>query len=148
MEVILLEHVQGIGARGDRIKVAPGYARNFLIPNKLAISAAGAGAKVFAEVQRQLEGRERKEKGVAETLAKSLSGVQVKIDVEVGEEGKLFGSVTSADIAEKLAEQGHTIDKRKIVLEEPIRQLGIYNVPVRLMSDVEGEVKVWVEKKA
>jgi len=147
MEVILLEDVQGKGERGQKVNVSAGFARNFLIPNKLAISASGAGAKVFAEVQRRREVRDDKLKAGAEDIARRLSGTQIRIAVEVGEEDRLFGSVTSADIAEKLAGLGFEIDKRKVHLEEPIKQLGTYQVPVKLFRDVEGAVSVTVEKK-
>lgn len=147
MEVILLESIKGIGERGDRVKVAAGHARNFLIPNKLAISAAGAGAKIFAENERQYARRNEKSRREAELAAKKFEGLSVHIPMEVGEEDKLFGSVTSADIAEQLKAQGVDVDKRKILLDEPLKQLGVYNVPIKLFQDVEGKIKVWVVKK-
>lgn len=147
MEVILLEPIKGVGDRGQKVKVAAGYARNFLIPNRLAIAATDSGAKIFEEVQRQRHGRETKLRRQAESAAKKFEGVSVHISVEVGEEDRLFGSVTSADIAEHLKAQGIDVDKRKIVLEEPLKQLGVYTVPVKLFQDIEGQVKVWVVKK-
>lgn len=147
MEVILLEDVKGVGNRGDKVRVKDGYARNFMIPNKLAISAKGAGAKIFAEVERQRARREHKVRREAEENAKKFADTSVHIQMEVGEEDRLFGSVTAADIAERLKEQGIDVDKRKIVLEEPLKQLGVYNVPIKLFQDVEAKVKVWVEKK-
>jgi large subunit ribosomal protein L9 len=147
MQVILLEDVGGVGGRGDTVKVSPGYARNYLIPNKLAIVAGGAGAKIFAETERQRASRDTKHRRHAEQIAKQFDGVSVHIQVEVGEEDRLFGSVTSADIAERLAQQGFEVDKRKILLEEPLKQLGVYTVPVKLAPEVEGKIKVWVEKK-
>jgi large subunit ribosomal protein L9 len=147
MEVILLENVKGIGERGDTDKVAAGYARNYLIPNKYAISSTGAGAKVFAELERQRAHRDSKAKRLAEDAAKKFENISVHIPMEVGEEDRLFGSVTSADIAEALKTQGIEVDKRKIVLEEPLKQLGVYNVPVKLYAEVEGKIKVWVVKK-
>ena len=113
----------------------------------MAIRAAGVGAKVFEEVQRQRSAKDGKIKAQALDLARQLSGIQLEIFVEVGEEERLFGSVTSADIAEKLAEEGFEIDKRKIQLEEPIKQLGQYAVPVKLFKDVDGTVSLKVEKK-
>ena len=147
MEVILLEPIQGIGSRGERVKVAPGYARNYLIPNKLAIRAGGAGAKVFEELDRQRSKRDAKHKDSAEALAARLAGVTLRIEVEAGEEDKLFGSVTSSDIAAKLSEQGFEIDRRKIVLDEPIKTLGTHAVPIKLFTEVEGVIQVSVEKR-
>ena len=147
MEVILLEDVEGVGNRGDKVKVKDGYARNFMIPKKLAISAKGAGAKVFAEVERQRARREHKVRREAEENAKKFADISVHIQMEVGEEDRIFGSVTTADIADRLKEQGIDVDKRKIMLEEPLKQLGVYNVPIKLFQDVEAKVKVWVEKK-
>ncbi len=147
MEIILLENVKGVGQRGQKVNASPGYARNYLIPNKLAISAAGAGAKVFSELERQRVHRESKSRRKAEESAKRFENVSVHIPVEVGEEDRLFGSVTSADIAAALGSQGIEVDKRKILLDEPLKQLGVYTVPVKLFQDVEGKVKVWVVKK-
>jgi large subunit ribosomal protein L9 len=147
MEIILLEDVKGVGKRGERLKVADGYARNFMIPNKLAVASTDAGAAVFAEVERQRSRRDQKSRREAEEAAKKFGNVSVHISVEVGEEDKIFGSVTSADIAEALREQGVEVDKRRILLEEPLRQLGVYTVPVKLFQDVEAKIKVWVVKK-
>ena len=147
MEIILLEDVKGVGKRGDRIKVANGYARNYMIPNKLAVASTDSGAAIFAEAERQRNRRETKSRREAEAAAKKYANVSVHIPVEVGEEDRLFGSVTSADIAESLREQGIDVDKRKIVLDEPLRQLGVYTVPLKLFQDVEAKIKVWVVKK-
>jgi large subunit ribosomal protein L9 len=147
VEIILLESVEGVGERGDKVKVSPGFARNFLIPRRLAVNAAGAGAKIFAEMQRQRAQREGKLKRTAEDTAKRFDDISVHIPVEVGEEDKLFGAVTSADIATALGEQGIDVDKRKISLDEPLKQLGVYNVPIKLFQDVEAKIKVWVVKK-
>lgn len=147
MEIILLEDIRGLGQRGARVKVSPGYARNYLIPNKVAIPAAGAGANIYVEAERQRAARDTKYKRVAATQAAELEKLNITIAMEAGEEDKLFGSVTSADIAEQLAAQGQTIDKRRILLEEPLKQLGVYSVPVKLHTDVEARLKVWVVKK-
>jgi large subunit ribosomal protein L9 len=147
MEVILLEDVKGVGNRGDKVEVSNGYARNFMLPRKLAIAASGAGARVFAEVERRRARRDHKARREAEEAAKEYSDISVHIAMEVGEEDRLFGSVTSADIAAQLKEQGIEVDKRKIVLEEPLKQLGVYHVPVKLFRDVEAKIKVWVVKK-
>ena len=147
MEIILLEDVKGVGKRGEKVRVANGYARNFMIPNKLAVVSTDAGAAIFAETERRRSRREQKSRHEAEEAAKKYGNVSVHISVEVGEEDRLFGSVTSADIAEALREQGIEVDKRKIVLEEPLRQLGVYSVPIKLFQDVEAKIKVWVVKK-
>jgi large subunit ribosomal protein L9 len=147
MEIILLEDVKGVGKRGERVKVADGHARNFMIPNKLAVASTDAGAAIFGEVERQRLRRDQKTRREAEEAAKKFSSVSVHISMEVGEEDKLFGSVTSSDIALALREQGVEVDKRKILLEEPLKQLGVYTVPVKLFQDVEAKIKVWVVKK-
>ena len=147
MEIILLEDVKGVGNRGDKVKVSNGYARNFMLPRKLAIAAGGAGAKVFAEVERRRARRDHKTRREAEEAARKYTDVAVHISMEVGEDDRLFGSVTSTDIATQLKEQGIEVDKRKILLEEPLKQLGVYHVPIKLFQDVEAKIKVWVVKK-
>lgn len=147
MEIILLQDIRGLGQRGARVKVSPGYARNYLIPNKVAIPAAGAGANIYTEAERQRASRDAKSQREAGSLAAQLEKLNITIAMESGEEDKLFGSVTSADIAEQIAAHGHTIDKRRILLDEPLKQLGVYSVPVKLHTDVEAKVKVWVVKK-
>jgi len=147
MEIILLDDISGLGNRGSRVKVSPGYARNYLIPNKMAVPAAGAGANLYKEAERQRSARDRRHKGESEVLAARIEKLNINIAMEAGEEDRLFGSVTSADIAEQLAANGVTVDKRKIILEEPIKQLGVYTVPVKLLAGVEANIKVWVVKK-
>lgn len=147
MEIILLEEVGGLGHRGARVKVSPGYARNYLIPNRLAIPASGAGANIFQEAERQRSFRENKARRGAEELAVRIEKLSLTIPMEAGEEDRLFGSVTTADIADQINAQGFEVDKRRIVLEEPIKQLGVYNVPIKLHGNVEAQVKVWVVRK-
>ena len=147
MEIILLEEIRGLGVRGARVKVSPGYARNYLIPNKVAIPAAGAGANIYVEAERQRSARDSKNKRVAASHAAELEKLNITIAMEAGEEDKLFGSVTTADIAEQILAQGHQVDKRRILLDEPLKQLGVYSVPVKLHTDVEARIKVWVVKK-
>jgi large subunit ribosomal protein L9 len=147
MEIILLEDVKGVGKRGETVRVANGYARNFMIPNKLAVVSTDAGAAIFAETERRRSRKVQKSRKEAEEAAKKYGNVSVHISVEVGEEDRLFGSVTSGDIADALREQGIDVDKRKILLEEPLRQLGVYSVPIKLFQDVEAKIKVWVVKK-
>ena len=146
MEIILLDEVQGLGARGLRVRVADGYARNYLIPHGLAVNAKGAGEAIFKEAIRTRERRDAKLKQAAEALLARMRGVEVTIHAQAGEEGKLFGSVTANEFSVALTEKGFEIDRKAIQLAEPIKQLGNYPVPVRLGPGVVGEVKVWVAK--
>lgn len=147
MEVILLKAVPPLGTRGDTVSVKPGYARNFLFPRKFAIPATGPNRRVFEEEERVLQRRDLNEMRGAKEQAARLVDVSCTITVQVGEEDKLYGSVTSADIAKELASQGHEIDKRKILLDEPIKQVGVYNVDIKLHREVSVPIKVWVVKQ-
>ena len=142
MEVILREDIEKVGHRGDVVKVAPGFARNFLIPKRLAVAATEANKKIVAQERDAWLRKEAKQKGEAEDLGKMLSGVTVTITQRAGEEGQLFGSVTAKDVAEALEKQNYNIDRRKIMLEDNIRQVGEHKVPVRLHKDVTAEVTV------
>jgi large subunit ribosomal protein L9 len=148
MEVILREDIDNLGNRGQVVKVAPGYARNFLLPRKLAVAATEANKKIVEQERQAHLRRDTKLKGEAEDLSKLLSGVSVTIAQKAGENDQLFGSVTSKDISDALAGRNYTIDRRKIQLDEPIKQLGEYKVPVRLHKDVTAEVTVIVVKEA
>lgn len=147
MDVILLENVEGLGDRGDRVQVARGYARNFLVPKRLALAATGAGARMFEEHERSRRKRSEKDLRTAEKLAKQLGELAVTITAQVGEDEKLFGSVTTQDIAEAVREKGFEIDKRQVMLEEPLKVLGVYRVDVKLYQDVSATLKVWVAKQ-
>ena len=147
MEVILLKPVPPLGTRGDTVKVKPGYARNFLFPRNLAIPANESNLRVFEEAERVLKRRDLNDMRVAKEKAAKLIDVSCTITVQVGEEDKLYGSVTTADIAKELAGQGFEFDKRQILLEEPIRQIGVYNVDVKLHREVRVPIKVWVVKQ-
>jgi large subunit ribosomal protein L9 len=147
MEIILLKDLEGLGTRGETVKVADGYARNYLIPHRLALSAAGSGARVFMEQERQKSVRENRLKRGAERTASDMAKTSCTIPVQVGEEDRVFGSVTTQDIADALGKAGFEVDKRKILLDEPLKALGVYNVRVKLMMDVEAKVKVWVVKE-
>jgi large subunit ribosomal protein L9 len=147
MEVILLEDLTGIGTRGDTVRVADGYARNYLIPHKIAISAAGSGAKVFREEERQRGVRENRLRRAAEKIASDMAKTSCTIPVQVGEEDRVFGAVTAQNIAEALGKAGFQVDRKKIMLDEPLKALGVYNVRVKLRTDVEAKVKVWVVKE-
>jgi large subunit ribosomal protein L9 len=147
MEVILLENVDGLGRRGQTVKVARGFARNFLFPRKLGMEATSAGARMFQEVERVRQSRENRQRGEAEKVATKLNKVSVHIKVQAGDDGKLFGSVTAADIAEAISAQGVAVDRKQVQLEEPVRELGVYHVPVKVFQDVEGKVRVLVTKE-
>jgi large subunit ribosomal protein L9 len=147
MKVILRQDHEKLGEAGEEVRVKPGFARNYLIPQGLAMSASPQNKKRFENEKKQMNWRKEQEKRKAEELAKELENVSCTITVQVGEEDKLFGSVTSQNIAESLQTQGYEIDKRKIILEEPIKSLGIYSVPIKLYQDVEAKVKVWVVKE-
>jgi large subunit ribosomal protein L9 len=146
MEVILREDVEKLGSRGEVVKVAPGYARNFLLPKKLAVAATDSNKKIVEQERQAHLRKEAKFKGEAEDLGKLLTGVTVTISQKAGENDQLFGSVTSKDVADALAAKNYTIDRRKIQLDEPIKQLGEFKVPVRLHKDVTAEVTVLVIK--
>ncbi len=147
MKIILRQDMPNLGVAGEIVKVKPGYARNFLIPKGMALQATDANMRRYESEKKQLSWKIEQEKRKAEELAKLLENVSCTITVQVGEEDKLFGSVTSQNIAEALETQGHKIDKRKILLDEPIKSLGIYSVPIKLHSEVEAKVKVWVVKE-
>jgi large subunit ribosomal protein L9 len=144
MEVILLEDLSGVGAKGATVNVKPGYARNFLLPRKLAISAGSRSANLYRELERQNQIQQDKLVAQARAEAAKLEGVEVNVPSQANEEDTLFGSVTSADVADALARAGHIVDKRKIELEDHIKQLGRYDVVVRIGAGVTATVKVWV----
>ncbi|HEX6911478.1 MAG TPA: 50S ribosomal protein L9 [Longimicrobium sp.] len=144
MQVILRDRIENLGNAGDVVEVKPGYGRNYLIPKGLAYEATQANVRRL-EAERAAQGRKDAETlNAARQQASSIEGVSLTFHARAGQEGKLFGSITSADIAEKLAEQGITIDRRSIELDEPIKSLGVHSVPVRLHPQVRPEFKVWV----
>jgi large subunit ribosomal protein L9 len=147
MDLILREDIDKLGNRGDLVKVADGYARNYLLPKRLAVLATDSNKKIVEQERQGHLRREVKLVGEAQDLATLMSGVTVTIAQKAGEMDQLFGSVTSKDIAEALEKQDYHIDRRKIQLAEPIRQLGEYKVPVRLHRDVTAEVLVNVVKE-
>ncbi len=146
MKVILREDVQGVGNIGDILEVAPGYARNFLFPRNKAVEATGRSLKTVEHAKRVIGEKARKEKAALEEIAKKVSAIAVTIPVQVGKDDKLFGSVTAKDIAEALAAQGVEVDKRKIELGLPIKELGTVSVPIKLHSQVTATVSVTVVK--
>jgi large subunit ribosomal protein L9 len=144
MEVILREHVDNLGRRGEVVKVADGYARNYLLPRKLALLVTAGNKQQIERERGKFEAREQEEKKVADAMAARLSGVDIQIARKVGETEALYGSVTSADIAEAMAAKGFEIDRRKLNLREPIKRLGEFDIPLRLHPDVTVPVKVKV----
>ena len=148
MEVILKEDVPKLGARGDVVKVAEGYGRNFLLPKKLAIEANQANKSVIEQMKTAAIRRHQKDKADAEKLATQLNEVVITLTRRSGEHDQLFGSVTSSEIAVELERKGFTIDRRKLSLDEPIKTLGEHQVSIRLIKDVAAHVKVVVEKEA
>jgi len=144
MEVILREHVDNLGRRGDLVKVADGYARNYLLPRKLALLATEGNKKQIERERVKFDAKELEERKVAEAVAERLASVEIEIARKVGETEALYGSVTSGDIADVLHAKGFDFDKRKLVLQEPIKKLGEYTVPVKLHRDVTTNVKVRV----
>ncbi len=148
MEVILKEDVQKLGHRGDVVKVADGYGRNYLLPGKLAIEATAANKAVIEQMKASSVRKSAKEKTQSEDLAKQMDAVELTFERKVGENEHLFGSVTSGDIAQQLEAQGFTVDRRKIALEEPLKQLGEFHVPVKLHREVTAHVKVTIKSDA
>lgn len=147
MDVILREDIEKLGTRGQLVKVAPGYARNFLLPKKMAVAATESNKKIVEQERQAHLRREAKVVGEAGDLAKLMESVVVTISQKAGENGQLFGSVTSKDIADALEAQGYTIERRKVGLDEPIKSLGEFKVPLRLHRDVTVEIAVNVVKE-
>jgi large subunit ribosomal protein L9 len=147
MEVILRTHVDNVGKRGEIVKVADGYARNYLLPRKLALPATDGNKKHVERERKIVEAREAQEKGQAEGIAARLAGVDIAIARRVGDTEQLYGSVTAVDIADYLKTQGFEIDRRKLILPEPIKTLGNHNVPLKLHREVTVPLTVKVVKE-
>ena len=147
MEVILREHVDNLGKRGEIVKVADGYARNYLLPRKLALPATDANRKHVERERKIVEMREAQEKGQAEAIAARLAALEITITRRVGETEQLYGSVTASDIADFLKDKGFEVDRRKIILPEPIKTIGGHNVPLKLHREVTVPLKVQVLKE-
>ena len=147
MKVILLRDIDTLGSAGEIVSVADGYARNFLIPKRQALLASDANVAQFESQRRQHEATAERERYGAATRAADLEKASLTASVKVGEGERLFGSVTAQNIADLLKEQGHDVDRRKIELEEPIRALGVYNIPIQLEHGVKATVKLWVVKE-
>lgn len=144
IEVMLMKDIPDVGSEGDVVRVAAGHARNYLFPRKLAAPVTEATRRRLAKMQAEREEQRKLQLGAAQRLAARLEGVSCTITVKSGAEGKLYGSVTGGDIAEALKAQGVEVDKHAFVLEAPIKELGVYDVPVKLHADIEAKVKVWV----
>jgi len=147
MEIILREDVEHLGSRGEVVKVAPGYARNFLLPKRLAVPATDSNKKIVEQERQAHLRREAKAIGEAQDLSKMLGNVAVTIARRAGENDQLFGSVTAADISDALSAQNYNIERRKVHLDEPIRTLGEHKVTVRLHREVNTEITVNVTKE-
>jgi large subunit ribosomal protein L9 len=148
MEVILKEDVTKLGSRGDVVKVAEGYGRNFLLPRRLAIEANTGNKKVIEQMRAAAVRRSAKEKAQAEELSKHFDGISVSFQRRSGEHDQLFGSVTSGDLTDALEKKGFKIDRRKIQLHEPLKTVGEFTVPIKLHKDVTAHLKVVIEKEA
>ena len=147
MDVILREDIANLGTRGAMVKVAAGYARNFLLPKKMAVAATESNKKIVEQERQSHLKRDAKETSDASELAKLMAAVEVTIAHKAGENDQLFGSVTATDVATALEKQGYTIDRRKVQLEEPIKKLGDYKAAVKLHRDVTVEIPVHVVKE-
>ncbi len=143
-ETILMTDIDGLGAEGDVVKVADGFARNYLFPRKLGAPVTEATRRQLAKIREERVVAAKAALEEATALSLRLTDVSVTIPVKVGEEDKMYGSVTNADIVSALAKQGIKLDKQKLVLDEPIRELGVFDVSVQLQSDIEAKIKVWV----
>ena len=146
MEVILLERVENLGIMGDVVKVKPGYARNFLFSHGLAVRSSKRNRALVGEKKAAIKAKANREAKVFEDLLSQLKKTEITIEVQVGEEDKMFGSITTLDIHKSLESKGVAIDRHDILLDEPIRALGIYHVPVRVAPDVTGDIKIYVIK--
>ncbi len=144
MKIILRQDVENLGAIGEIVTVKPGYARNFLIPNQLAYLASAGAMRALESEKKQYEQKMAKARQQAEVVAAQLAELQITISMQVGEEGRIFGSVTAPMIAQELELRGFTIDRRNIIIDEQIKTLGIFDVKVKLHSDVIAPLKVWV----
>ncbi|HZM69023.1 MAG TPA: 50S ribosomal protein L9 [Candidatus Cryosericum sp.] len=147
MRIVLREDIDKLGRRGEVVDVAAGYARNFLLPKGKALTATEGNLKVVERERRRYVLTQAKEREEAAVVARRLAGISCTIVRKVGENEQLYGSVTASDIADYIAKEGVVIDKRRILLDEPLKALGIYTVPVKVHADVMGEVRVWVVKE-
>ncbi len=146
MKVILSQEVKGLGKKGELKEVAEGYARNYLLPRRLAVEATSANVRQQEELTQRRADKLAKERADAETLRQQLEGLLLEITARAGEGGRLFGSVTAGDIAQALERKGFRLDKRKIELSEPVKSLGRFRVKVRLLAEVNASLEIWVKE--
>jgi len=147
VRVLLREDLEHLGRRGDVVKVAPGYARNYLLPKRLAVSVTPGNMKRIDQEQRSLKVRHDREKRTAEDLARRIAEVSCTIVKKVGENDILYGAVTTQEIGQVLEKEGIELDRRRILLDEPIKALGVYTVPIRVHPEVTADLKVWVVRE-
>lgn len=147
MKIILKETIEKLGKAGEIVEAKNGYARNFLIPQGKAVAATAANMKVYEQERAAIQRKVAKEIEEAEALAAQLNKVSITATIQVGEEDKVFGAVTNQTIADLLKEKDFEIDRKKIILEEPLKALGVYEVPVKLHSEVEAQIKVWIVRE-
>jgi len=147
MQVILKQNFETLGDVGEIVSVKDGYARNYLIPKDIAMAASPQNMKIIEQERKRLEAAEARIKKEAEQLKEKVESISVTAEVQVGEEDRVFGAVTSQNIAELLTAKGFDIDRRKIALDEPLKALGVYEVPIKLHPEVEAKIKVWVVKQ-
>ncbi len=147
MKILLKQDIESLGNVGDVVNVKNGFARNYLIPQGMAIEATERNLKAFQETHKLSTLRMAKEKRTAEAMAQELAKVSVTATVQVGEEDRVFGAVTSQNIADLLTDKGYEIDRRRILLDEPLKALGVYDIGIKLHSEVEAKIKVWVVKE-
>ncbi|HYQ96377.1 MAG TPA: 50S ribosomal protein L9 [Candidatus Eisenbacteria bacterium] len=147
MEIILLEDIGGLGKRGTAVRVADGYARNFLIPRKKAIEAVGNARAVFKDRERARVALEAKQRQAGEKLRDELAQISLQFSVESGEDDQLYGSVSAHEIQDALAAKGYTIERKNVRLPEPIKSLGVFEIGIHVYEDIEAPVKVWVVRK-
>jgi len=147
MKIILKDDIEKLGAAGDIVEVKAGYGRNYLLPRNLAVVASAAHMKNLNLIKKQKDQRDQKKLRGAMSEKEKLETISITASVQVGEEDKVFGSVTSQTVAELLAAAGHPVDRRKIQLEDPIKELGLFTVPIKLATEVTADVKLWVVKK-
>ena len=147
MKIILKKDFENLGSAGEIVETKRGYARNFLIPKGYAVEASAANLKIYEQEQQALQRKLEKEIEEARKLAAELDKVSITTSVQVGDEDKVFGAVTNQNIAELLAEKGFEIDRKKIVMDEPLKALGVFDVPIKLHTNVEAKIKVWVVRE-
>ncbi len=147
MKIILKQPIENVGSAGEVVEVKAGYARNYLLPRDIALRATPQNMKIYDQEKRRLQVKQSKDKHEAEQLAAQLQSISLTATVAVGEEDKVFGSVTSQHVAELIKAKGFEIDRRKIQMDEPLKALGVYEVPIKLHTEVIANVKVWVVKE-